>query len=274
MLENWNSVKPGDILTIHHLGQTRAHKMRVVTIEPSTANPTDYAYLTGERLRMNGQRSNLRSGARKNLPKGQRFEFVDRKAIKAVEPAAPKAEATGDWTIAYRNPRANVKLTDAQIDALHFIGAPDKVRSAYWRQVRPHGRSVQALRDRLYVELTDLSLTEDGRQAYLERRPTGRLPQAFTDAWNGTKALTSEPAPAPVADGPACLTDVEANELSAKTRAAIAGMLGDVTPEPLPTLDELMIKVELVRDVSAENHRPHVEGIRNILRVLYREAGR
>jgi hypothetical protein len=109
MLNNWNDVKPGDTLTVKHVSAKRSHKLRVIEIEPSRANPDSYAYVLGERLRMDGTRSYVPSGARKALPKGQRREFVHLDDVTAVEPAATEtAPETGTtWTLAYRKPNAN-----------------------------------------------------------------------------------------------------------------------------------------------------------------------
>lgn len=106
MLKNWNDVKSGDILTVHPTYAKRGHKLRVVEVHPFGSND-DYAIVTGERLRMDGKRSSVPSGARKALPKGQRREYLGLSDVTAVEPAAPNTEAIGDWTIAYRTPRAN-----------------------------------------------------------------------------------------------------------------------------------------------------------------------
>lgn len=168
-------------------------------------------------------------------------------------------------TVAAEQPRevvkASVKLTEAQIDVLHLLGAPEVLRKRYW-MLRPHGRSLLAMRDRLYVERDSAELTEDGREAYLACQPTGRLPQEFADAWAGTTVLASEPIRATLGE-PACLADAEADELR--------------TPQ-LPTLDELVTRVALYGENCFKGERYRItdelSALRTILETLYREAGR
>jgi hypothetical protein len=267
-------------------------------------------------------------------------------------------ETANPRAVAAEQPRktvtASVKLTESQIDALHWLGAPTKVRETWYH---PHGRTMKALRVRGLIANNEL--THEGEAVYLASEPSARLPIEFRHAWAGTKALTSEPAPAvepdgPACladepdngweaitahgqliywrrklsdqtwlavrqieagwrwqhlgprsghvnaegtnrtvnaarqaaddqlprvepDGPACLTDGEAGELSAKTRAAIAGMLGNVERERLPSLDELIQIIRRYGNAYGKSQavaEVDLEHIRNVLRVLYREAGR
>jgi hypothetical protein len=104
MLKNWNDVKPGDTLTVRKSYARSSFKIRVVEVYQACPG-SDSAIVTGYRLRMDGKPSNLRSGARKALPKGQRREWMMLGDVTAVESATPEARTT--WTLAYRNPRAN-----------------------------------------------------------------------------------------------------------------------------------------------------------------------
>jgi hypothetical protein len=78
------------------------------------------------------------------------------------------------------------KLSKAQIDGLHFIGAPD----ALWhlRYERPSQPTIAVLRRMNLVAEGALALTEAGRAAYLANKPTGRMTKRFNDAWRTAQA--------------------------------------------------------------------------------------
>ena len=136
-------------------------------------------------------------------------------------------ETANPRAVAAEQPRktvtASVKLTESQIDALHWLGAPTKVRETWYH---PHGRTMKALRVRGLIANNEL--THEGEAVYLASEPSTRLPIEFRHAWAGTKALTSEPAPAVEPDGPACLADrpedqvplVRLNQMQAKRQTA------------------------------------------------------
>jgi hypothetical protein len=100
---NWTEVKPGDTLTIKRLARKRPYKLRVTVIDQLRMG-SHLAIVQGERLRMDGKHSGVRSGACKALPKGQRCEVLFADDVQAIEPAPT---TSGDWTIAYRTPRAH-----------------------------------------------------------------------------------------------------------------------------------------------------------------------
>lgn len=278
-------IRVGDLIEIRQPGR-RKWAMRVKYANHAPGQPSA---ITGNQVRMvDGATTRTRSV----FLKSGEYIIVERaKPCTECHMTGPhKLDCSKRRTVAAEQPRKTVtakvdanrgvqvslavaKLTEAQIDTLHIIGAPDKIRSAYFRQVRPHGRSVLALRDRLYVERTALALTEDGRDAYLRCQPTGRLPQVFADAWAGTTVLASEPIRATL-DGPACLTDGEADELGTKTAQAI----GDLLKPELFTLDELKNEISMYGTAVAMNNVERaierLQRIHLVLGVLYREAGR
>lgn len=57
-LTTWADVRPGTILTVKHLHRTRPFKLRVSRVSPVTSG-SNYAFIVGERLRMDGTRSGL-----------------------------------------------------------------------------------------------------------------------------------------------------------------------------------------------------------------------
>lgn len=77
-IETWTDVKPGTILTVKHLHRTRPFKLRVTKASPVTEG-SNYAFVQGERLRMDGTRSTLKAS------KGLRMELVHLGDVVAME---------------------------------------------------------------------------------------------------------------------------------------------------------------------------------------------
>jgi hypothetical protein len=83
------------------------------------------------------------------------------------------------------------KLSKAQVDALHWIGAPKSTvgRERYGRSGEsPTVVTVRVLERYGLALLSPYRLTDAGRAAYLAHEPTGRLSKPFNNAWRAAQA--------------------------------------------------------------------------------------
>lgn len=170
-------------------------------------------------------------------------------------------------------------LSTAQIDALHWIGAPLSTagREKYMRRGGsecPASRTVAVLVRYGYAEISPWRLTDAGRAAYLAHKPTGRLSKPFGDAWRTATQRTGT-------EADQWQKRVAAD--AAMIRAGIEFTESTETKPELPTLDELVSQISRY----AERYRQYRSGmstanrpaaklaeIRKILATLYGEAGR
>jgi hypothetical protein len=266
-----SEIRAGDFIEIRQPGKRR-WAMRVERLSPNGWQGTQIRMTDGRegRTRFTGE-----------LKPGE-YTIIERLANGAARPVVRAAEsprpARVTATVADDD---NVPvLSKAQIDGLHWIGAPKSTpgRERYGRSGESPGVvTVKVLERYGLALLSPYRLTDAGRAAYLVHKPTGRLSKPFNDAWraawHAAKDAANEPdALADAAEAACDRREVEIDEANEPER-----------PE-LPTLDDLLVQVYEygTARVDGSSVRVHHSGgahtrlnnIRRTLEALYREAGR